>query len=59
MPPTATCRHCGQPIVFKPYYLFPRGPNPPCWWHPPGSFTCAISGVPEGQKWPVAEPEES
>lgn len=57
---TGTCRHCGQPIYFAPYFLDGKLPNPPVWQHSdsPGS-TCAR--MPKGwrkQSWPCAEPVE-
>lgn len=57
---TGTCRHCRKPIVFKPYYLDGKLPNPPIWWHPPGSVTCSTR--PKGwrkRRWPTAEPVEA
>jgi len=62
---TATCVHCGEPIVFRPYFLDGKSPNPPVWWHPwpdrlgglGGGFTCNTR--PEGwagDSWPRATP---
>ncbi len=57
---TGTCRHCTRPIVFKPYFLDGKKPNPAQWWHPPGSITCSTK--PKGWRsrhWPTAEPLET
>lgn len=53
----STCINCGQPIVFKPYWLDGKQPNPPVWWHPGAGFTCPTR--PAGWRsttWPMAEP---
>ncbi|OLT24364.1 hypothetical protein BJF79_13555 [Actinomadura sp. CNU-125] len=54
----AVCKHCGKPIVFAPYWLDARLPNPHIWFHPPGATTCSTrpDGWPEDD-WPHAEPE--
>lgn len=48
--------NCGQPIVFKPFFLDGRLPNPPCWWHEEAGFTCPVSGVDPDKPWPMATP---
>ncbi|MEO3856159.1 hypothetical protein [Acrocarpospora sp. B8E8] len=52
-----TCRHCDGPIVFKPYWLDGKLPNPPIWFHPDSGTTCNTR--PKGwpaDSWPHAEP---
>lgn len=52
-----TCRHCGKPIVFKPFFLDGKQPNPPIWFHPQAGTTCSTrpAGWPK-DGWPHAEP---
>lgn len=54
-----TCKHCDKPIVFKPYYLDGKRPNPPIWFHQPGSTTCSTRPKGWRGRWPLAEPKES
>lgn len=51
-----TCRHCGQPIVFKPYFLDGKQPNPPIWSHRGKVTTCSTRPAGWRTGWPVAEP---
>lgn len=54
------CRHCGGPVVFKPFFLDGKLPNPPRWFHRDGATTCATRPVGwRRDSWPVAEPAES
>jgi hypothetical protein len=52
------CLHCDKPIVFKPYFLDGKLPNPPIWFHPPGSRTCATKPKGHRSSWPIAEPKD-
>lgn len=55
-----TCEHCGKPIVFEPFFLDGKRPNPPIWFHPGGGKTC--STIPPGWTdpgWPRATPKET
>jgi hypothetical protein len=57
-----TCRHCGKPLVFKPYFLDGKQPNPPIWWHPHSNCTtCSTRPAdwPKSSSWPTAEPTEA
>lgn len=55
---TATCRNCSGDLVFAPYFLDGREPNPPRWWHR-ASQTVTCSVQPKGDKHPTAEPVTS
>lgn len=50
------CRHCGEEIIYEPYYLDGL-PNPPVWAHTSGARTCGTR--PKGWRgtWLTAEPE--
>lgn len=52
------CRHCGEEIIYEPWFRDSRGPNPPIWAHTKGPRTCGTR--PKGWRrdsWPFAEPE--
>ena len=52
-----TCAHCGEGLVFKPFFLDGKQPNPPVWFHDGSGRTCRTR--PKGwrkQSWPCAVP---
>lgn len=51
------CQHCGQEIVYEPYFLDSKQPNPPVWAHSTGAKTCDTRPDGWGGGWPMAEPE--
>lgn len=56
----ATCKHCGERIVFKPFFLDGREPNPPVWFHPNAGSTCSTRPESwDSGTWPRAEPADS
>ncbi len=51
------CRHCREAIVFKPYWLDGKQPNPPIWSHLGSSTTCRTRPADwPADGWPHAEP---
>ncbi|MFD6363794.1 hypothetical protein ACFWFX_28720 [Streptomyces roseolus] len=55
---TATCRYCGHEIVYQPWFLDGRNPNPPVWSHvKSGVKSCSTCPVGwEAGRWPFATP---
>lgn len=51
------CLNCNKPIVFEPYYLDGRLPNPAVWFHEGAGFTCG-SAPARGKPWPLVSPPE-
>lgn len=58
---TSTCKHCGRPIRFVPYF-YPdhEEKDTPRWMHTTGALTCSLPAKPPGLRfWPVATPVEA
>lgn len=56
----SACHHCGEEIVWEPWFRDGRGPNPPVWSHT-RSRVQSCSTQPDGwtrDSWPFAEPEQ-
>lgn len=56
---TAVCRHCTQHIIWQPWFLDGKQPNPPVWSHiHSGVKSCSSrsAGAPKSDLWPFAEP---
>ena len=52
-----TCRNCGKPLVFKPFFLDGKQPNPPIWFHPHSGRTCSTRPADWPKDgWPCADP---
>ncbi|MGW3321098.1 hypothetical protein [Streptomyces virginiae] len=55
----ASCHHCGEEIIWEPWFRDGRGPNPPVWSHTrSGTRSCSTEPADwTGDRWPFAEPQ--
>ncbi|MFG2748055.1 hypothetical protein [Streptomyces xanthophaeus] len=56
----ASCLHCGEEIIWEPWFRDGRGPNPPVWSHTrSGVRSCSTPPIDwPGDSWPFAEPQQ-
>lgn len=55
---TGECKWCRARVVYKPYFLDGKEPNPPRWFHTAGVTTCATAPKNWRKGWPCAEPAD-